>query len=78
MRPDGSDVRNVTHFTGGQVSGFFGSYSPDGRWIVYRLEDHGAFSLVKVHPDGSGSRTILDLPVRCRGVDWGARTVRHR
>ena len=73
IRPDGSGLRNVTHFTGGDVSGFAGSYSPDGRWIVYRKEDHGAFSIVKVHPDGRGARTILDFPVRCRGIDWGPR-----
>jgi Tol biopolymer transport system component len=76
IRPDGSGLRNVTHFTGGQVSGFAGSYSPDGRWIVYRREDHGAFSIVKVHPNGRGARTILDFPVPCRGVDWGPRA-RH-
>jgi Tol biopolymer transport system component len=41
IRPDGTDLRFLTHHQGGAVNAFVGSYSPDGRWIVFRLEDHG-------------------------------------
>jgi Tol biopolymer transport system component len=78
MRPDGSDRRDVTHLTGGEVGAFVGSYSPDGRWLVYRMEDHGAFSMRMIHPDGTGERTVLDFPVRCRASDWGPRPSRDR
>jgi Tol biopolymer transport system component len=77
LRPDGTGLRDVTHLTGRDVGAFVGSYSPDGHWLVFRFEDHGAFSMRKIHPDGTGERTILDFPTRCRGSDWGSRPRRH-
>jgi Tol biopolymer transport system component len=72
MRPDGSDVRFVTHYTGGEVNAFFGSYSPDGCWLVFRLEDHGRFGLYKIHPDGTSLRAIMPLSdFAPRFIDWG-------
>ena len=63
-----------THFSG-QQRAYVGSHSPDGRWIVYRLEDHGQFALMRMRPDGSDVRTILPLSTfRPRFIDWGART----
>ncbi|MEA2130556.1 MAG: hypothetical protein QOJ85_3447 [Solirubrobacteraceae bacterium] len=63
-----------THFSG-QQRAYVGSHSPDGRWIVYRLEDHGQFALMRMRPDGSDVRTILPLlSFRPRSIDWGART----
>jgi Tol biopolymer transport system component len=74
VHPDGTDQRFVTHYTGGDVNAFVGSYSPDGRWIVFRLNDHGLFGLFKIHPDGTHLTTILPLSsFRPRFIDWGAR-----
>ena len=43
----------MTNYRGGNANAFFGSYSPDGRWISLRLEDHGRKGLYKMRPDGS-------------------------
>ena len=40
---------------------YAGSYSPDGRWIVFRLEDHGQNALMRIRTDGTHLRTILPL-----------------
>jgi len=76
VRPDGSDYHLLTHYSGGQINAFAGSYSPDGRWVVLRLEDHGRFGLYKMRPDGTHLRAILPLsPFAPRYIDWG--TARH-
>ena len=47
---------------------------PTGRWIVFRLEDHGLSGLYKMHPDGSHIRVILPLSsFKPRVIDWGAK-----
>jgi Tol biopolymer transport system component len=79
MRPDGSDLRFVTHYAGGEVNAFFGSYSPDGKSLVFRLEDHGRFGLYKIHPDGTHLRAIMPLSdFAPRFIDWGPRPGDHR
>jgi Tol biopolymer transport system component len=78
MRPDGSDFRFVTHFTGGEVNALFGSYSPNGRWIVFRLEDHGRYGLYKIRTDGTHMKAIMPLSdFAPRFIDWGSRDDRH-
>jgi Tol biopolymer transport system component len=74
IRPDGTQLRSVTNYEGGDVKAFVGSYSPNGQWIVFRLEDHGLFGLYKIHPDGSGLTAILTLSsFRPRFIAWGPR-----
>ena len=74
VRPDGTHLRLITHYEGGDVQALVGSYSPDGRWIVFRLEDHGLSGLYKMHPDGSHIRVILPLSsFKPRVIDWGAK-----
>jgi Tol biopolymer transport system component len=74
VRPDGSDLRFLTHYRGGARGAFAGSYSPDGRWIVFRVEDlqQDRYALYKIHPDGTGKTLVATLPFRPRGTDWGA------
>ena len=75
IRPDGSGLTYLTHYQGGELNAFVGGYSPDGRWIVFRLEDHGEFGLYRMRPDGSGLHAILKLSsFRPRFIDWGAGT----
>jgi len=42
----------------GTENGRFPSFSPDGKWIVYR--DHSASTLVQVAVDGGGALTLVD------------------
>jgi Tol biopolymer transport system component len=73
MRRDGSHRRALTHFHDGVTNAYLGSYSPDGRWLVFRLEKDGLFGLYRIRPDGSGMRAILPLSdFRPRYIDWGA------
>jgi TolB protein len=73
VRPDGSQLRLLTHYHGGAIGAFAGSYSPDGRWIVYRVENQKreAYALYKMHPDGSSKTLIKTLPFAPRNNDWG-------
>jgi Tol biopolymer transport system component len=72
IRRNGSGAHQVTSLTGGDSNAFTGSYSPDGQWIVYRLETPTSASLVKVHPWGGEPVTIFDIDgVRPRFIDWG-------
>jgi Tol biopolymer transport system component len=75
VRPDGSHLRLLTHFSDGQRGGFTGSYSPDGRWIVFRIQNRETqrFALFKMHPDGSGKKLIARFPFSPRFIDWGPR-----
>jgi Tol biopolymer transport system component len=76
IRPDGTGLQLLTHFQGGDVQALVGSYSPDGRWIVFRLEDHGRFGLYKMRPDGSHMRAILPLSdFKPRVIAWGAKPI---
>jgi Tol biopolymer transport system component len=80
LRPDGSHFRLLTHFRGRRINAFVGSYSPDGRWIVYRTEtrdstgtlDGGLFGLYKIHPSGGKPVLIAGLIGRPRFIDWGS------
>jgi Tol biopolymer transport system component len=72
VRPNGRRVRPLTHFTDPETRAYVGSYSPDGRWIVFRLEKHGRFALERMQPDGTHIRTILPLSsFKPRFIDWG-------
>lgn len=74
IRPDGTHFRQITHYQGGDVRATVGSYSPDGRWIVFRFTDHGTFGLYKVRPDGTHLTAILPLSdFRPSFIAWGPR-----
>lgn len=74
IQPDGSGLRMLTNYTGGEQGAFAGSYSPDGRWIVFRVEnlERESFRLYKMRPDGSDRTLIARLPFAPRGSDWGS------
>ena len=69
---DGGEPFYVTEYSDPDVRAYVGGYSPDGKWIVFRLEDHGQFALCVVRTDGTALRTILPLSdFKPRGIDWG-------
>lgn len=73
IAPDGSQLTYLTHNTTRPDSAYAGSWSPDGRWIVYRFEHNGQFGLRRMHPDGTDPQTILPLSdTRPRFIDWGS------
>jgi Tol biopolymer transport system component len=72
IRPDGTGFGYVTDYQSPDLRAYVGSYSPDGQWIVFRLEEHGSYALYRVRPDGSDLHAILPLSdFRPRGADWG-------
>lgn len=72
MRPDGSHRRNLTRYTHGAANAYAGSFSPDGKWIVFRKEDARGFHLTRIHPDGTGLRVISNnTGVPQRSSSWG-------
>jgi Tol biopolymer transport system component len=69
---DGTALRWLTHLHDPAVRAYAGSYSPDGRWIAYRLENHGRYSLMRMHPDGSDKQVIRRFADNApRFIDWG-------
>ncbi len=71
---DGMHLRNLTDYHGGRLSAFAGSYSPDGQWIVYRLQDNrtGRSGLWKMWPDGTHRTLIFSQDgLAARYIDWG-------
>jgi Tol biopolymer transport system component len=74
VRPDGTDFRYLTHYTG-PIHAYVGSYSPDGQWILFRLEKDGLNTLYRIRPDGTDLHPILRASTfRPRNIDWGPAT----
>jgi Tol biopolymer transport system component len=71
VEPDGSDLVELTHRTGTNAEAIAGSYSPDGRWIVFRFDDYDRFRLMKMRPDGTDKTLIRRMRLKQRGMDWG-------
>ena len=70
VRPDGTDLTYITDYTG-PVHAYVGGYSPDGQWIVFRLEENGLNTLYRMRPDGSDLHAILRASIfRPRNIDW--------
>jgi len=77
VKPDGSDLRQLTRFTtpNDRVAGI--SWSSDGQWILFKdsLDDTGLTAFFRIRPDGTELKRISDwtdwVP---RQVDWGPAT----
>jgi hypothetical protein len=67
VRPDGSGMAQVTHYVGGKLNALMGSWSPDGKQIVFDLhgadlDGPGVNQLFVIDADGgppTSSRTCL-------------------
>jgi Tol biopolymer transport system component len=75
IRPDGSGLARLTHFTGGPMRGdnaFTGSYSPDGKRIALRVERNEIGGLAVMDADGRHLHRITRRSVgKPRFIDWG-------
>jgi Tol biopolymer transport system component len=79
LRPDGSHLRRLTHFKGRDVNALVGGYSPDGQWIIYRVETGdgdgtlpgGQYALMKLSPHGGQPVLVAAVTGRPRSSDWG-------
>ena len=71
IRPDGSGKTEITQFTGGKTNAFAGSFSPDGKEIVFRLEEGAKYSLAVVDRSGDNLRRLLTSKDAPRFIDWG-------
>jgi Tol biopolymer transport system component len=75
VRPDGTDLVELTHQAQPNLAAVAGSYSPDGRWILFRFDnlDTGKYTPMKMHPEGSDKTRVARLGVKERRMDWGPR-----
>jgi len=72
MRRDGSHRRPLTHYRNGAANAFSGSFSPDGKWIVFRKEDDKGYHLSRIRPDGTGFHVIAtNRTAPQRSSSWG-------
>jgi Tol biopolymer transport system component len=75
LRPDGTGLRYLTYLRRPDRRAFAGGYSPNGRWITYRLEHGDQNALMIVRPNGRSERTVLPFSsLRPRFIDWGPDT----
>jgi Tol biopolymer transport system component len=71
IRPDGTGKTNLTHFTAGTQNAFAGSFSPDGKHIVFRLESGDTYNLAVVDRDGKNLHRLTTSKDKPRFIDWG-------
>jgi len=73
MKPDGSGLQVLTQYAGGHTGLINGSYSPDGQWILARLDQANSSShgMYMMRPDGTQRKLIAELPFKTRFMDWG-------
>jgi Tol biopolymer transport system component len=72
IRPDGRIATRITRFTGAKKNAFAGSFSPDGRQIVLRLEQGETYGLAVVDRNGRNLRRLTKPSAgRPRYIDWG-------
>jgi Tol biopolymer transport system component len=72
IRPNGKVATRITRYTGGEKNAFVGSFSPDGKRIVMRLERGDTYNLATVDRDGRNLRAPGRFSTnRPRYIDWG-------
>jgi TolB protein len=77
VRPDGTHQIVLTYVSQPGVGDGGATYSPDGRWIVYRYENdnNNHIWLTKMHPNGRDKTRIRRFPA-IQGSAWAPRPTR--
>jgi Tol biopolymer transport system component len=70
MRPDGTELRALTHFKGGAPNALAGLWSPDGRRIVLKTDESGSYQIYVTDADGGGRRRITSDLTEPSGIVW--------
>ena len=71
IKPNGSGKTKLTKFTGGSKNAFAGSFSPDGKQVVFRLEDGDKYSLAVMDLATRAITPLATGPDKPRFIDWG-------
>jgi Tol biopolymer transport system component len=72
IRPDGTGLRYLTDLRTPDQRAVAGGYSPDGKWITYRLEHGDQSALMIARTNGQGAHAVLRFSsLRPRFIDWG-------
>jgi Tol biopolymer transport system component len=70
---DGSDLEQLTNYPPGGLRALGNSYSPDGQWIVLRIEDGDQSAMFRMKTDGSDLTQMTPYSdFRPRGMTWGS------
>lgn len=74
IRPDGTGFVDVTHYSG-DVGAGGSTFSPDGRWIAFRLQNVATekYWLARMRRDGSHKTRVVRMPT-FGSTDWARRT----
>jgi len=73
IRLDGTGLRFLTHYKDINVYVSSGSYSPDGRWILFKTARDDKYTLWKIHPNGTHKTLIARFKFNFFTRDWGPR-----
>jgi len=72
IHPDGSHAKNLTHFKGGTTNAFVGSFAPNGKRIVFRLQKGDRYALATIRRNGGKLRLLTRMTKAMpRYIDWG-------
>jgi len=78
IRPDGTGLRYLTDLRTRDQRAYVGGYSPDGRWIAFRLERGDQSALMVMRTNGKAVHPVLRFSgLRPRFIDWGPAPARH-
>jgi TolB protein len=69
MRPDGSDVRQLTH-TSSRHNSVNADWSPDGRWIAFDSDRTGPVEIFIMRSDGRDVRQVTHLSLSAGDPSW--------
>lgn len=72
IHSDGSHAKRLTHFRGGTMGAFAGSFAPNGKRIVFRLQKGDRYAIATIRRDGGKPRLLTRMTrVKPGYIDWG-------